>query len=187
MTVILNGDTVSEIEPDDDAHSPFAQRGAFRNGVLARLIRLVVTQLNYVVVWIVDIQRNPVPMGAPTFSWPGLDLNAHRFKFGLELIHVCGLDYHAIVVLVHGVNDQDQESVRAWTERESLPFPVLVDTDRSIAIAYGMSKAGDERYLANPAEGRRPAVIIDEGGLILKLLPDLATVEGQVDALASLV
>ena len=90
-------------------------------------------------------------------------------------------------ILVFGVNDRDQESARAWVERENLPFPVILDKDRSIAIAYGMSKAGDERYLANPAEGRRPAVIIDERGLILKLLPDLATVDGQTEALASLV
>ena len=86
-----------------------------------------------------------------------------------------------------GVNDQEQESVRAWVERENLPFPVILDKEGSIAMAYGMSKAGDERYLANPAEGRRPAVIIDERGLILKLLPDLATVDGQTEALASLV
>ena len=71
-------------------------------------------------------------------------------------------------------------------EREALPFPVLLDPDRAIAIAYGMSKAGDERYLANPAEGRRPAVIIDEQGIILKLLPDLAIVDGQIEVLASL-
>jgi len=71
-------------------------------------------------------------------------------------------------------------------ERESLPFPVLLDPDRTIALAYGMSKAGDERYLANPSEGRRPAVIIDELGNILKLLPDLATVDGQKEVLASL-
>ena len=86
-----------------------------------------------------------------------------------------------------GVNDQEQESVRDWVERENLPFPVILDKERSIAMAYGMSKAGDERYLANPAEERRPAVIIDERGLILKLLPDLATVDGQTEALASLV
>ena len=49
-----------------------------------------------------------------------------------------------------------------------------------------MSKIGDERYLANPSEGRRPAAIIDEDGLVLKLLPDLATVEGQMEALANL-
>ena len=53
-------------------------------------------------------------------------------------------------------------------------------------MAYGMSKAGDERYLTNPAEGRRPAVIIDENGAVLKWLPDLATVEGQMAILSSL-
>jgi len=89
-------------------------------------------------------------------------------------------------ILVFGVNDRDQESALAWVERERLPFPVILDNERSIAIAYGMSKAEDERYLVNPAGGRRPAVIIDEEGLILKLLPDLATVDGQTEALASL-
>ena len=88
--------------------------------------------------------------------------------------------------MVFGVNDRDQDSARAWVEREDLPFPILLDPDRSIALAYGMSKAGDERYLADPSEGRRPAVIIDEQGVILKLLPDLATVDGQKQILASL-
>ena len=85
-----------------------------------------------------------------------------------------------------GVNDRDQESVSAWVEKESLPFPVILDKERAIAVAYGMSKAGDERYLANPAEGRRPAVIVDGNGLVLKWLPDLATVEGQMEILSSL-
>ncbi|MCH8282497.1 MAG: redoxin domain-containing protein [Chloroflexi bacterium] len=89
-------------------------------------------------------------------------------------------------ILVFGVNDRDQESARDWVEREGLPFPILLDSDRSIAVAYGMSSAGDERYLADPSEGRRPAVIIDEEGLILRVLPDLATVDGQKEVLASL-
>ena len=89
--------------------------------------------------------------------------------------------------MVFGVNDRDQESVVAWAERENLPFPILLDTERSIAIAYGMSKVGDERYIANPADGRRPAVIIDEDGLILKSLPDLASVDEQAETLANLV
>ncbi len=89
-------------------------------------------------------------------------------------------------IQVFGVNDQDQESVRAWVEKENLPFPVILDNKRAIAIAYGMSKAGDERYLANPADGRRPAVIIDEKGLVLRWLPDLATVDGQMEALVGL-
>ena len=89
-------------------------------------------------------------------------------------------------ILVFGVNDRSQEATRAWVEQEGLPFPILLDPDRSIAQAYGMSKAGDERYLANPSEGRRPAVIIDEQGNVLRLLPDLATVDEQIEALASL-
>ena len=67
-----------------------------------------------------------------------------------------------------------------------MPFPVILDNERMIAVAYGMSKAGDERYLADPAEGRRPAVIVDEEGLVLKWLPDLATVDGQMEVLSSL-
>ena len=85
-----------------------------------------------------------------------------------------------------GVNDRGQEDARAWGEREGLPFPILLDADRSIAVAYGMSKPGDERYLANQSEGRRPAVIVDEEGMVLKMLPDLATVEEQAQELASL-
>ena len=89
-------------------------------------------------------------------------------------------------IQVFGVNDRDQESVQAWVEREDLPFSVILDDERSIAIAYGMSEVGTEGYLANPAEGRRPGVVINEEGLVLMLLPDLATVEGQLEALSSL-
>ena len=96
------------------------------------------------------------------------------------------MDFLSKNIAVFGVNDRDQESARAWVEREGLPFPILLDGDRSIAMAYGMSRAGDERYLADPSGGKRPAVVIDEEGVVLKLLPDLATVEGQRDALASL-
>ena len=71
-------------------------------------------------------------------------------------------------------------------EGEGLPFPILQDPERSIAQAYGMSKTGDDRYLANSSEGRRPGVIIDEGGLVLMLLPDLATVEGALQKRAIL-
>ena len=89
-------------------------------------------------------------------------------------------------IQVFGVNDRDQESIRSWVEKERLPFPVILDNERMIAVAYGMSKSGDERYLADPAEGRRPAVIVDGEGLVLKWLPDLATVEGQMEVLSSL-
>ena len=88
--------------------------------------------------------------------------------------------------MVLGVNDRDQEAARAWVEKEALPFPILQDPGRSIALAYGMSNEGDQQYLANPAGGRRPAVVIDEQGVVLKLMPDLATVEQQQEFLAGL-
>ena len=89
-------------------------------------------------------------------------------------------------ILILGVNDRDQEETRAWAEKEGLPFPILLDPDKSIALAYGMSKVGEERYLANSTGGRRPAVIIDEEGLVRRLLPDLSAVDEQIEALLSL-
>ena len=71
-------------------------------------------------------------------------------------------------------------------EKESLPFPVILDNERTIAVAYGMSQGDDDLYLANSAEGRRPAVIIDKNGLVLRWLPNLATVEGQIEVLSRL-
>jgi peroxiredoxin Q/BCP len=88
--------------------------------------------------------------------------------------------------VVFGVNERTQEANREWVEKESLPFSVLLDPDRAIAQAYDMSKEGDERYLANPSGGRRPAVIIDEEGIVLKLLPDLSSVDEQMETLNSL-
>ena len=89
-------------------------------------------------------------------------------------------------IVIFGVNDRDQETVRAWVEQQGFPFSVLLDPDRSIVEAYGLGRKGDERYLINPEGGRRPAVIIDEEGRVLKLLPDLATVDQQVEALQSI-
>ena len=85
-----------------------------------------------------------------------------------------------------GVNDKPGEDAAAWLEREGLPFRSLADTDRSIGLAYGVSQPGVEKYVANNAEGRRPAVIIDEEGRVLKILPDLMTVEDQMAALGEL-
>ena len=87
-------------------------------------------------------------------------------------------------IVVYGMNDKDAESARAWIEKEHLPFAVLLDQDWRVGIAYGMSEASAERYVANNAEGRRPAVVIDEAGLIAAWEPDMNTVD-QIDALIS--
>ncbi len=85
-----------------------------------------------------------------------------------------------------GVNDRDAADASAWVEREALPFRVLVDSDRSIGLAYGISEPSVEKYVANNAEGRRPAVLIDEQGNVAMTLPDLRTVDDQLEALKAL-
>ena len=85
-------------------------------------------------------------------------------------------------LVVYGINDRDAQSAREWVEKEQLPFSVLLDQDRRVGISYGMSEALAERYVANNAEGRRPAVVINEDGLIAAWEPDMNTVE-QIDRL----
>ena len=85
-------------------------------------------------------------------------------------------------IVVYGINDKDAETSRQWVEKEQLPFTVLLDPDRSVGISYCMSDAATDRYVANPADGRRPAAVIDEQGCIAAWEPDMNTVE-QIDAL----
>ena len=75
------------------------------------------------------------------------------------------------------MNDKDAASAKAWVEKENLPFTVLIDSDRKVGIAYGMSDATSQRYVANAEEGRRPAVAIDEKGRIAAWEPDINTAE----------
>jgi len=80
-------------------------------------------------------------------------------------------------VVVYGMNDKDAASAQAWIEKESLPFTVLIDADRKVGIAYGMSSASSDRYVVKNEEGRRPAVVIDQEGRIYAWEPDMNTVE----------
>ena len=89
-------------------------------------------------------------------------------------------------VVVYGMSDKDAQKNKEWVEKQRLPFIVLLDTDRQVGIAYGMSEAGAERYVANAAKGRRPAVVIDEQGRIAAWEPDMNKVEQIASLLASL-
>jgi peroxiredoxin len=89
-------------------------------------------------------------------------------------------------LVVYGINDKDAENSREWIEKENLPFTILLDSDRKVGISYGMSEAGTDRYVANPAEGRRPAVVIDEDGRIAAWEPDMNAVEQISDLLNGL-
>ena len=89
-------------------------------------------------------------------------------------------------VVVYGMSDEDAQKNKEWVDKQHLPFTVLLDTGRQVGIAYGMSEAGSERYVANAAQGRRPAVVIDEQGHIAAWEPDMNKVEQIASLLASL-
>ena len=61
-----------------------------------------------------------------------------------------------------------------------------MDYGRTVGIAYGMSEKARDRYVANAAEGRRPAVLVDEEGLIAAWEPDINSVEKVAELLASI-
>ena len=85
-------------------------------------------------------------------------------------------------IVIYAINDKDAVAAKAWVEEKALPFTVLIDSDRKVGIAYGMSNATSERYVAKAEEGRRPAVVIDQEGRIAAWEPDMNTV-AQVAAL----
>ena len=85
-------------------------------------------------------------------------------------------------LVVYGINDKDAESALQWVEKEQLPFSILLDPDRSGGISFCMSEPDSDRYVANPADGRRPAVLIDEDGLIAAWEPNMNSVD-QIDSL----
>jgi peroxiredoxin Q/BCP len=104
--------------------------------------------------------------------------------------HACGYrdnlgQFAAKGIEIVGLNDRPASEQKEWVEREGLPFRVLSDPDRLIAKQYGIWEEGADRYVANNAEGRRPAVLLAEQGKIARILPDLMTVEDDLAALQS--
>jgi peroxiredoxin len=76
-------------------------------------------------------------------------------------------------VVMFGVHDGSLESSREWIEKEHLPFSILNDPGRLLGISVGMSTIDGERYVRDSSEGRRPAVVIDELGVICAWEPDM--------------
>ena len=76
-------------------------------------------------------------------------------------------------VQVFGIHDGSLDAAQEWSTKERLPFAILNDPDRKVGIELGMSDADSERYVRDPSEGRRPAVVIDEQGVICAWEPDM--------------
>ena len=76
-------------------------------------------------------------------------------------------------VVLFGIHDGSLDAARQWVENEQLPFAVLNDPDRRVGIELGMSALDGERYVKDPSDGKRPAVVIDEHSVICEWEPDM--------------
>jgi len=70
---------------------------------------------------------------------------------------------------VLGVSVDTQADNAAFQKKHELPFPLLCDTDRAMAIAYGAADNKDAKF------ARRIAVLIDGDGKVVQYW-------GKVDA-----
>jgi peroxiredoxin Q/BCP len=67
-------------------------------------------------------------------------------------------DMRDLPATVVGISAQDVDSHTAFQAKHSIPVPLLADTDKSVAKAYGVSM---------PVRGtRRAVIVIDEDGII---------------------
>ena len=89
-------------------------------------------------------------------------------------------------IILFGINDGSSESADTWVQQEQLPFTVLNDPDRLVGTQLGMSSVDGDRYVKDPSDGRRPAVVIDEHGVICAWEPDMNDVTQIADLLERL-
>jgi peroxiredoxin Q/BCP len=72
-----------------------------------------------------------------------------------------------------GVSAQGEESHQRFTEKFSLNFPLLADTDLAIAKAYGVAGSGVGGLLRGLAKlSERVTFIIDEAGRVASVIRD---------------
>ena len=93
----------------------------------------------------------------PLDDSPGCTTEACEFRDSIFAFRKLGVN-------VLGVSVQDVASKKAFASKFSLPFPVLADTDKSVAKAYGI--ATDESKAAP-----RVTFIIDKSGRITYVNP----------------
>lgn len=83
---------------------------------------------------------------------------------------------------VFGVSRDDAESHQAFKEKFALPFPLLVDRDRTLGDAFGIEGLS-EKY---PMVYKRSTVVIDAEGKVAKVMPNVDPATHADDVLEAL-
>lgn len=108
----------------------------------------------------------------PKDDTPGCTVEACSFRDHLKKVQQKG-------AVVLGVSADDMASHQKFTQKYSLPFPLLADTDKKICNAYGVW--GPKTMMGKTFNGiHRTTFIIDEAGVIKKVFRNVKP-EGHVD------
>ena len=87
------------------------------------------------------------------------------------------LDYQGQEIIVLGISRDDEASHQAFTQKYSLPFPLLADTDGALTTAYDVDGGG---------YAKRVTYVVDGEGTIVKVYSTVKTDTHARDILAEL-
>jgi thioredoxin-dependent peroxiredoxin len=82
---------------------------------------------------------------------------------------------------VFGVSQDDAESHREFREKYGLPFPLIVDSDRTLGNAFGVGTL-EPRFPGY----QRSTVVIGPDGTVVKSMPDVDAATHADEVLAAL-
>lgn len=106
----------------------------------------------------------------PKDDTPGCTKEACSFRDSYEA-------YQGKDIVVLGVSRDDETSHKAFKDKFSLPFPLVVDTDGTISQAYEVEGGG---------YSKRATFVIDEKGVIKKVYESVKTDTHADDILSDL-
>jgi len=103
----------------------------------------------------------------PKDSTPGCTTQACNLRDNYQSLLAKG--YKVI-----GVSPDSEKSHQKFIEKHQLPFPLIADTGKEIAMAYGVW--GQKKFMGRTFHGIiRTTFVIDEAGLILEVIRKVDT------------
>ncbi len=117
-------------------------------------------------------KKNVVLYFYPKDDTPGCTTEACSFRDHLA-------DFDSVDAVVLGVSRDDVDSHRKFSQKYSLPFPLLADTDGTVTEAYGVWQ--EKNMYGKKTWGIvRSTFIIDRDGVVRKVFPKVK-VDGHTD------
>lgn len=103
----------------------------------------------------------------PKDNTPGCTAEACSLRDGRRELRKTGFE-------IVGVSPDSEKSHKGFAEKHSLNFPLIADTDKAIANAYGVY--GEKKFMGKTYMGIiRTTFIIDENGVIEKIFDKVDT------------